>query len=222
VNAFLLMGAALVSGNPAPACGGCDAAPACGCEKVSLIDKIKARMARPSCGGCEAKPACDPCASKPSLLDKLRAKFAKPTCGCETSCETSCKPACGTPLLSKPVFHGFTTSCGDSCNSCGDTPTLLEKLKAKFASRKHCGCDTAPACGGCGSAAPAGCALPPAPGAAPAPAAPADAPKTMPKPVEAPKKTSSLTMPTIVTPASNFVPSIPAPAPTPMPAKSAY
>ncbi|CAN5341961.1 hypothetical protein BH11PLA2_BH11PLA2_36350 [soil metagenome] len=228
---------------PAPSCSTCASTCDSGCGKASLLDRLKAKFASSKSCGCEkpvkaCKPACaapapkcekscDPCASKVSLLDRLKAKFAShKSCGCETACaapapvcapapvacaktcEPKCKPACGTPL-----FSGHK-----SCDSGCDKPSILDRLKAKFSSHKSCGCDSAPACGGCSTAAPAGCSLPPAPSTAPAPA-PTEAPKVMPKPVETPKKTTSLIVPSVITPASSsdFIPTIPAPLPTKSP-----
>lgn len=240
MNALILMSAAFVSGAD---CGSC-AAPSCssGCDRVNLLDKIKARCAKsdcaPTCGAASSScghsyagharvshasscNTCDSgCGSKASLFDKIKARFAKksscgcdaaPACACAPACEPKCKPACGTPLFTKSLCHK------DTCDSGCDKPSLLDKLKARFAGRNKGCCDSAPACGGCGAAAPAGCSLPPAPGAPAAPAAPADAPKTMPKPAEAPKKTSSLTVPSVITPAAGVVPTVPAPMPTKSP-----
>jgi hypothetical protein len=212
VNALLLTacllsadaGGAAPAAAPAPApaattgtgCGGgCGPTCASSCDKASLLDRLRARFASSNSCGCEKAPAC----------------------GCEKA--PKCKPACGTPLFSKPVFHGCTTSCKDTgCGDACDKPGLLDRLKAKFASRKHSSCDCAPACGGCGAAAPAGCSLPPAPTApGSAPAAPA-APKTMPAPAPE-KRTSSLIVPSIVTPAAG---AIPAPMPTPVVGKSPF
>lgn len=183
------------------------------------------------CGGCSGCGPTVGCSQstcgKASLFDRIRAKFAKSDCGCEQSsccekapkCERAprCKPACGTPLFSKPIFHGCTTSCKDtgcntgcnsgcsgSCDSC-DKPGLLDRLKARFASRKHSSCDCAPSsC--CGSAAPAGCSLPPAPTAPGAPSTPSTPPKSM------PDKKTGISVPSL-TPAAGITP---APMPSPV------
>jgi hypothetical protein len=128
--------------------------------------------AAPGCNDCGPAPAAG-CCDAPGLLDRLKAKFArKGDCGCTP---------CGTPLLSKPVFAGFTTAAGDSCDPCAK-PGLLSRLKAKFHKPDACGCP-APACDPCGPGTATAASPLPAVPVAPAMTAPA-APQVMPKPAD--------------------------------------
>ncbi len=79
--------------------GGCcgTVAPACGCSKPSLLDKIRAHLApKPSCG-CAPAPTChtcEPACHRPNLLDKIKSwSFKKPSC-----CGPVASPCCGTTI----------------------------------------------------------------------------------------------------------------------------
>ncbi len=135
--AFLIISSAAMAGaDPAPmpahhapvvvspgsGCNPCGSAPACGCDKPKLLEKLKGRFSRPSrdCGcapaACPApcptpypapcpppvvKP-CNPCcpqsiADRPNLLDKLKERWAsKNQCN---PCANPCANPCGDPCL---------------------------------------------------------------------------------------------------------------------------
>ena len=188
--ALILMSSACVAGAD---CGGCAApAPSChdSCARVSILDKVKARLSMlghrsHGCGdscapACHAAPACH------------TACVPAPTChtACAPACHDSCKPACGTPLFSGAFLAKFKKhDCG--CDPCAK-PKLLDRLRARF--HKSCDSDCSSGCDtGCSS----GCGA--APMVAPAPAAAPAAPKVMP----APGKTTSHVVPSEIRPVGN-------------------
>jgi hypothetical protein len=112
--AILVISSALVTGGdvipagawgdpPLPAmtqgCSNCGTTPSpCGCQKATLLDKLKAFCApKPSCG-CAPAPTCGSCGStcsRPNLLDKIKEHglCKKPACGCApTPCATPGAP----------------------------------------------------------------------------------------------------------------------------------
>ena len=162
-----------------------------------LILMSSAIVAGSDCGGCAAPAAaCDPCA-KVGLLDKIKARIGaighRSHSGCDAApAHNACAPACGTPLFSGSLLARFKKNdCG--CDPCAK-PSLLDRLKARFAKSCDSGCDT-----GCSS----GCGAAPA-----APATPA-APKDMPKPMTDKKpegKTTQRIAPSGITPVAGHNP----------------
>jgi len=109
------------------------------------------------CNNCGAPAAC---CEKAGLLDKIKARLGglrskSHDCGCAPAPAPACDPC---------------------AKSVADRPNLLDKLKARWGSKKACGC--APACDPCAttSAHP----VTPAPGGT-------NPPKEMPKPKDPPK-----------------------------------
>ena len=149
--AFLIMSSAALAG--------ADPAPAAPAAPAAPI--VVSGTGCTNCGAPAYTSGC--CGSKPSILDKIKSKIGSRSHGC------GCAPV------------------ADPCNTCNpcstasSRPNLLDNLKAKWASKKHCG----PSCDPCGTAV-TGCASPLPPGAAPA--APPSTGTTAP-PKEMPKET---------------------------------
>jgi hypothetical protein len=98
--------------------------------KVSILDKLRAKLAKDCCDApkCEAPKvvkvekkaeACDPC--KVSILDKLRAKLAKDCCDA---------PKCEAPKVVKCEKKA------DPCDPC--KVSILDKLRAKLHKNDCC------------------------------------------------------------------------------------
>jgi len=177
MNALLLMTSSFMAGADAPAAA--PAAPAAaavaGCSD--------------GCGsGCAAS---EPCCSKSGFLDRFKGrmgghKHSNDCCAAAPTCAPAPAPQCCAPAAA---------SCCDSCAT--PRPNLLDRCRAKMASRKHKGDCCAPACDSCGAA----------PAVTPSPT-----PSTLPPAPMGPKKVSgSITAPQIVipTPGANLVPSLP-------------
>jgi hypothetical protein len=193
--ALLLMTSTFVAGADAPA-----AAP-------------MAPAAVASCGA-----SCDPCCSKgPSLLDRMKSRMGchkhKRGNDCCAAAPTCCAPApapkcCAPAPKPKCCAPAPAPTCCDTCDSA--RPNLLDRIKAKWQSKKHKHDCCAPACDGC-SAAPAG------------PAPPVNMPTPTPKPMGA-KSVSESAPPaiTIPTPGATLVPSVPTIPVTPVSGAKAY
>jgi hypothetical protein len=150
--AFLIMStAALAGADPAPA------APAPAAPMV---------VSGAGCNNCGAPAGC--CDKKPGLLDKIKSRISgwghkSHSCGCAPAPAPAPAP----------------------CNACpcgaADRPNLLDKLKARWGSKKSC----APACDPCGTHT-----APPARGGT-------NPPKEMPKPKDEKPKGNSASAPPI-------------------------
>ncbi len=146
-----------------------------------------------------AMPSCGP---HLGLFARLRGRlgglFHRDSCASPCSapvaaCSPVCAPApktCGAPLISRPVFTGFTTSCSDPCQRFG----LLDRLRSRFAGLRSCDAHVAPHCSaavgcstGCADAAPAGCTATLGT-VMPAPVTPMPTPVTPPDKMPAPPK----------------------------------
>jgi hypothetical protein len=145
---LILMTSAFVAGGD---CGGC-AAPAASCcdpcARVSMMDKMRARMALHKSK--KADNCCDPCA-KPA-----------PTC---------CAPA---PAPAPVCCPAPAPACPTECDPCAK-PSLLDRLRARFHKKNDC-CEPVSDCCGAAPAHPGAPALPGTPGAPATPAAPAPKP----------------------------------------------
>jgi hypothetical protein len=186
MNALLLMTSTFVAGADAPAAAPLAPAPA----------------AVAGCGaGCDSGcAASEPCCSKSGLLDRLKGrmachKHAKDCCASAPTCAPAAAPQCCAPAAPAAA------SCCDSCAS--PRPNLLDRCRAKMASKKHKGDCCAPACDTCG-AAPAVTPVPtPTPSTLP--------PTPTPKPMNPKKVGNDGSAPLIVipTPGANLTPTLP-------------
>ncbi len=178
--AFLLMSSALAPGG--------DVTPAGWGERPPAVVQAGGCCGSvgPTVASSPASQCCDSCGSagKPKLLDRLKAKFATKSSGC--GCAAAPAPTCCAPAPA-PLPAPVSTSCCDSCGSQSrwSQPNLFDKIKARMASKKSCGCGTPSTCNTCGSTpgyAPLtpGCATPLAPGMMPVTPG-TGTPKEMPK-----------------------------------------
>jgi hypothetical protein len=147
---LFLLGAATLGGDPitvsGTGCGGCGApAVSYGSSYLSVYAPMTT--------------TCDPCGGRVGLLARLKARFGNwnrpaavcppPVTACAPAapaCATGCSvpvPTCGTPVVSRPLFTGFTTSCTDPWERKG----LLARLREKFGSATACDACAAPLSG---------------------------------------------------------------------------
>lgn len=137
----------------AAGCGGCSAPTPCApsCEKVGLLDRLRARFAA------RRAPKCDSaCAPAPAPC-----------------CAPAPAPCCGTP-----VFTGFTTSCADPCDRGGLLDRLRAKFHG---SRHCDACSVGCGIGSAGCTPAVGTVLPATTPGTPTPAPTTNPPANMPK-----------------------------------------